>query len=593
MRIDRIDPPCWFSGMKDTSLQLMVYGNDLKNLVVETSLPVIDKKVLPTPSKHCVIIKLELQSNVPSGEYSVTLTNEDGKSTKYPYHIVARRNRSHNPIDASDVIYLLMPDRFARSTQKELLSDIDVTNPSGWHGGNIRGIIEQLDYIKDLGVTAIWLTPVFENKNPSQKKDGKVYETYHGYSITNFYDVDKHYGNLRDYSELVVEAHRRGLKVIKDVVFNHCSINHPWLKNLPQKDWINGIDDTHRQLTNYSVTTIFDKYASASDKTATVNGWFTDSMPDLNLKNPEVLKYLTQMTIWWIETADIDAIRMDTYLYSDFDAMQEWQRRLDLEYPGFSIIAETWVPDAPYTARIQHEIFNANQTKAPCIIMDFAFQKRLEKTFYNGDVRENKETEMYDHFVNDFLYDDPANTLAFIDNHDLPRWMSVNKGVKRLKQALAILMTSPRIPQLYYGTEILMAGDGQDSGHGNYREDMFDKFDVSAQTMQENEMLFFIRKLLAWRRKSLAVSKGEMIHFVPRNGVYVYFRKYMNESIMVILNHKDETIRIEIDRYSDCLSDFDTAFDIISEKYINIRNKYILINGGDFYILNLYKNGKC
>ena len=587
MRIDRIDPPCWFSGMKDTSLQLMVYGNDLKNVVLETSLPVIDKKVLPTTSKHCVIIKLELQSNVPSGEYSVTLTNEDGKSIQYPYHIIARRNRSHNPIDASDVIYLLMPDRFARSAKQEQSSDIDVTNPNGWHGGNIRGIIEQLDYIKDLGVTAIWLTPVFENENPSQKKDGNVYETYHGYAITNFYDVDKHYGNLRDYCELVVEAHRKGLKVIKDVVFNHCSINHPWLKNLPQEDWINGIYDTPRQLTNYSVTTIFDKYASASDKAVTVNGWFTDSMPDLNLRNPDVLKYLTQMTIWWIETADIDAIRMDTYLYSDFDAMQDWQRRMDLEYPGFSIIAETWVPDAPYTARIQHEILNSNKTKVPCIIMDFAFQKRLEKTFYNGDVREKKETEMYDHFVNDFLYDDPVNTLAFIDNHDLPRWLSVNKGVKKLKQALAILMTSPRIPQLYYGTEILMSGDEKGTGDGNYREDMFDKFSEKTRSRKESEMLKYIKKLLNWRKNSLAVTKGRMIHYVPENGCYVYFRQYEDECVMVIFNTRSQELKLDASRFKECLNGKQMGVDIITEDSCNLIDGVISVSGIECKILNI------
>ncbi len=573
--------------MKDTSLQMMIYGNNLTDVKFETTLPIIDNSVSLTFGCNCVIVNFTLQKDVPSGEYSVTLTNAEGKSIQYPYHIVARRNRLHNPIDTSDVIYLIMPDRYARSTQKELPSDIDVINPNGWHGGNIRGVIEQLDYIKDLGVTAIWLTPVFENDNPSQKKDGNVYETYHGYSITNFYDVDKHYGNLRDYCELVVEAHRRGLRVIKDVVFNHCSINHPWLKNLPQKDWINGIDDTHRQLTNYSVTTIFDKYASASDKVATVNGWFTDSMPDLNLRNPDVLKYLTQMTIWWIETADVDAIRMDTYLYSDFDAMQKWQRRMDLEYPSFSIIAETWVPDAPYTARIQQTIFNANKTKAPCIIMDFAFQKRLEKTFYNGDVRENKETEMYDHFVNDFLYEDPVNTLAFIDNHDLPRWLSINKGVKQFKQALAILMTSPRIPQLYYGTEILMAGDGKGTGDGNYREDMFDKFSEKTRSRKENEMLKYIKKLLNWRKNSQAVYKGRMIHYVPENGCYVYFRQYENECVMVISNARKQELKLDVSRFKECLSGKQLGIDIITEDSCNLVDGVISVPGKECKILNI------
>jgi len=589
MQIDRIEPLCWFSGMKDTSLQLMVYGNNLMDVKFETTLPIIDNSVSLTFGCNCVIVNFSLRSNVPSGEYSVTLTNAEGKSIQYPYHIVARRNRLHNPIDTSDVIYLLMPDRFARSTQQELLPDVDVKNPNGWHGGNIRGVIEHLDYIKDLGVTAIWLTPVFENDNPSQKKDGNVYETYHGYSITNFYDVDKHYGNLRDYCELVVEAHRRGLRVIKDVVFNHCSINHPWLKNLPQKDWINGIDYTHRQLTNYSVTTIFDKYASASDKVATVNGWFTDSMPDLNLRNPDVLKYLTQMTIWWIETADIDAIRMDTYLYSDFDAMQKWQRRMDLEYPGFSIIAETWVPDAPYTARIQQAIFNANKTKAPCIIMDFAFQKRLEKTFYNGDVRENKETEMYDHFVNDFLYDDPVNTLAFIDNHDLPRWLSVNKGVKKLKQALAILMTSPRIPQLYYGTEILMSGDEKGTGDGNYREDMFDKFSVENLSVRQKGMLAYVKKLLNWRKNSKAITQGTMVHYVPFNGCYTYFRRYQKECVIVISNLTNQKRVIDMQRFKSHIRECTTAIDIMTNKKYDLR-KEIPLSGSKSIILSLECN---
>lgn len=584
MQVDRIDPPCWFTGMKDASLQLVIYGNNLTDIKFHTILPVLDNNPSPVYGRNCIIVNLTLQPDAPSGEYTVTLTNAEGKSIQYPYHIITRRNKSHKPIDASDVVYLVVPDRFARSTKQKLLPDVDVSNPNAWHGGNIRGIIEQLNYIQDLGVTAIWLTPVFENDNTPEDIDGKVYDTYHGYSITNFYDVDKHLGCIEDYCELVVAAHRRGLKVIKDIVFNHCSINHPWLKNLPHVDWINGIDKSYREVTNYSVTTIFDKYASVYDKGTTVNGWFTDSMPDLNLRNPDVLKYLTQVTIWWIETADIDAIRMDTYLYSDFDAMQEWQRRIDLEYPGFSIIAETWVPDAPYTAKIQHEML---KTCAPCIIMDFAFQKRLEKAFYKGDVRENKETEMYDHFVSDFLYDDPVNTLAFIDNHDLPRWLSVNKDVKKLKQALAILMTSPRIPQLYYGTEVLMAGDGQGIGHGNYREDMFEKFSENTRSRKENEMLNYIKKLLNWRKNSQAVTKGPMIHYVPVDGCYVYARQYENECIMIISNLNNKKVMIDFARFKECTKGKRDAINVITGELVDLSLEKLLIQGNESLILNL------
>ena len=586
MQIDRIDPPCWFSGMKDTSLQLMIYGDNLTDAKFQTTLPILDNSISLTYGRNCVVVNLDLLEDIPAGDYTLTLTNAEGWSVQHTYHIIARRNSLHKPVDASDVVYLVVPDRFARSTKQEHLRDVDVSNPNAWHGGNIRGIIEQLNYIQDLGVTAIWLTPVFENDNTPEDIDGKVYDTYHGYSITNFYDVDKHLGCIEDYCELVVEAHRRGLKVIKDIVFNHCSINHPWLKNLPYVDWINGINKSHREVTNYSVTTIFDKYASAYDKGTTVNGWFTDSMPDLNLRNPDVLKYLTQMTIWWIETAYIDAIRMDTYLYSDFDAMQEWQRRIDLEYPGFSIIAETWVPDAPYTAKIQHEIIKNNRSCAPCIIMDFAFQKRLEKTFYKGDVRENKETEMYDHFVSDFLYDDPVNTLAFIDNHDLPRWLSVNKDVKKLKQALAILMTSPRIPQLYYGTEVLMAGDGQGTGHGNYREDMFDKFSEKDRSPKENDMLNYIKKLLNWRKNSKAVTYGSMIHYVPFDGCYVYFRRFSKECVMVLSNLTDKKIAIDMQRFKDQIEQSASAKEILTDKKYDL-SKQIALSGNRSIILSL------
>ena len=586
MEINRIEPRCWFTGMKDTLLQLMVYGKDLSSYKVRTTLPCRSVTVVPSDNSDCSVIYIDLLKDAVAGNY-LLIFEKDSIVVHIDYELKPKVDRDYSKctITNSDVVYLIMVDRFAKSSTIK----VSKSGSDDWHGGDIGGIIERLDYLQDLGVTALWLTPVFKNSNNPYRIDDKRFATYHGYSATDFYDVDKHFGNLDDYKSLVEKAHSKGLKIIKDVIFNHCSINHRWLKSEPLPGWLNRYTKGQKcEKTNYKVTTVFDPYHSMVDIKDTVEGWFTETMPDLNLSNEHVLKYLTQMTIWWIETTGIDSIRMDTYLYSDFRSMMKWQERIVEEYPGFSVIAETWVPEASYTARIQNEIEKSVSSHNSTIVMDFAFQKRLEACYGNKSIYD-REAQMYSHFVNDFLYVNPMSTLALIDNHDLPRWLAVNKSFKKMKQALAVLLTSPRIPQIYYGTEVLLSGDGKGTGDGNYRQDMFGKFDASQLSNSEAEMLDYVRRVLNWRKTSLAVAKGEMLHYIPQQGVYVYFRFYGDERVMVILNNTNKIVKLDTSMYYEGLDGALSGYDIITGQNLSLESE-VLIKGNDVYILNLYKN---
>lgn len=490
------------------------------------------------------------------------------------------------PITSSDVVYLIMPDRFACSDKA--LSDryVDRTKESYWHGGNIRGLIDHLDYISDLGVTAIWLTPILENNNPIE---GGIYTSYHGYGITNFECVDPHLGTKEDYKELVEKAHSLGLKVIFDFVMNHCGIGHNWLEYKP--GWINRVDSYEApRTTNYNTTPVLGAYSSLFDIETTVKGWFTPNMPDINLANPEVLKYFKDVIDDWIEECNFDAIRLDTYQYSDGKAMQEWQQHIYEKHPGVSIIAETWVPIAAYTAEVQKKCDVANNL----IVMDFAFQKAIEKAFSRKKGLE-QERALYDHFACDFLYNDARKTLAFLDNHDLVRWFFKHKNIDQAKQAIGILLTVPRIPQILYGTEIMSSGDNKGNGDGNWRNDFpggWKEDEVNMFTQEgrhTNEIIddfwSFVQRLLTWRKTSQAVINGKMVQFLPQNGVYVYSRFTENERIIVIVNLSKRMQYVDLKRYSEILGDCHVGLDVVSDKEIYLTEGYIEIKKNNIIIL--------
>ena len=590
MEIRKIYPPCWFANMDNPKLQLIIKGDDLANARITVGCE-LEHKIISHTNNY-IVLDVDTSKVKSNTSYKLQL-KRNGEVEAKEYKILPRRNKRIETLSMKDVIYLLMPDRFALTNNKQCLEKnvIDKNTPDCWHGGTLKGMTNHVGDIADMGFTAIWHTPVFENKQ-EVTKDTKYYN-YHGYAITDFYKIDSHFGYIDDYCEFVDKAHKKGLKVIMDMVFNHCGIDHPFVKTPPVKDWFNNLGEGERKLTNYSPLSAYDKYASEYDKEHFVRGWFTQDMPDINLSNDIVVDYMTQMSIWWIETADIDAFRIDTYPYAGVEYMQQWQRRLYAEYPQFPILSEAWVGETEYTAKMQNDNLAAIP-ESTMTFMDFAFQRRLSETPIK-----NKAREIYSHFALDFVYTNPHNLLAFLDNHDVARWLYKHPSVEGLKQAIGLLLTIPRIPQIYYGTEILMAGDGNGFSDGNMRQDYpWDR----VLTTEQQDFKAYICKLLKWRKDCKAITEGEMVHFVPLDGkIYVYFR-YLRDNnenvddsnvVMVVVNFSEENKEVDLCRFKEMLpiSICDLWHDVICDKEVSLNSMTsIMIKSNGIIILERNKN---
>ena len=590
MEITKIYPPCWFAKMNNPILQLVICGGDLTNAHVDImGCPKLKNEII-TISNNYIVLNVDTSDAKSNTTYRLQL-KRNGETVEEEYKFLPRRNKAFEALSMKDAIYLLMPDRFAITDSKHCLKRnvIDENNPDCWHGGTLEGMKAHIGDIADMGFTAIWHTPVFENKQ--EVTNGTKYYSYHGYAITDFYEIDPHFGNIGDYCDFVDAAHKKGLKVIMDMVFNHCGIDHPFVKNPPVKDWFNDLGEGTCKLTNYSPLSAYDKYASEYDKEHFVRGWFTQDMPDLNLSNDIVLDYMTQMSIWWIETTGIDAFRIDTYPYVGVEYMQEWQRRLYAEYPQFPILSEAWVGETEYTAKMQSDNLKAIP-ESTMTFMDFAFQRRISETPIK-----NKARKIYSHFALDFVYKNSQNLLAFIDNHDVVRWLYKHPSIEELKQAIGLLLTIPRIPQIYYGTEILMVGDGKGDTDGNMRQDYhWDRF----LTAEQKDFQVYIAKLLKWRRGCKAITEGEMMHFVPLDGkVYVYFRYLKDDNgnindanvVMVVVNFSEENDEVNLCRFKEILSVCELWNDVIDNKVrlLNSMNS-INIKANGIIILESNKN---
>lgn len=590
MQINKIEPPYWYIGLAKiiNNLHIMIYGEDLNDVEVETDLAHIGNiTTTQDADSHYSIFHLNIDPNaVVVGEYEFRLSKQK-QYAHFNYKILNEKENNIEKVTPKDVLYLIMPDRFshAKSTNP-VAKDVDRQNPNGWHGGNIQGVKNHLDYLCDLGVTALWLTPIAENKMAPVKEKRKKYEFYHGYAATDFYAVDPHFGSLSDYQELVSAAHKKGMKVVMDMVLNHCGISHPWVKHLPTKTWLNESNPDKARRTNYRLTTIVDPYRSYADANDTVKGWFSGNMPDINMEDKEVLNYFIQLSLWWIASTGIDAIRVDTYPYVNLESMKRWQQAIHQVYPKLSIIAEAWVDEPAFTAEVQKR--NSDGDNA-LIVMDFAFQGHLQE-FMLGRNREKSSYALYNHFVYDYLYKDATQTLAFLDNHDMQRWAYLCKDIQKTKQTIGILLTMPRIPQLLYGTELGFKGDGgTDDGNfrqdfpGGWDDDSCNKFLESGRTDEEQEIFHFTKTLLKWRKSSKAITKGTMKHFIPHNGIYAYFRTFKNEKIMVIVNCKNTKGIVDLKQFAEetnhCSkgSDVLTGQEYLIDTLLNINENGILI----------------
>ena len=577
VKVDRIDPTDWYVGMKDPSLQLMVYGEGIGSADVTTDYAGVKvDSIVRLDSPNYLLVYLNLEGAQP-GE--MTLQFKNGKQTKkVKYALKAREKRGEERVGFTnaDVLYMLMPDRFADGDPKNndikgmYPYKIDRTQPSLRHGGDLEGIRQHLDYFKDLGVTTLWFTPVLENNSP----DSNGNSSYHGYATTDYYRVDPRFGTNAEYRKLCDEAHANGLKVVMDMIFNHCGFEHPWLSDMPSKDWLNTpewlearkdktkpeVNDKYLQ-TSYKLTPIVDPYASDVDMKETVEGWFVPTMPDLNQKNPHVMKYLIQNSIWWIETVGIDGIRMDTYPYADADAMAEWMKTLNDEYPNFNVVGETWVTEPPYTAAWQKDSKIAKKNSNLKTVMDFSFYDKI-----NQAKREDTDgfltgmNRVYNNFVYDYIYPNPSSVMAFIENHDTDRFLGNGKDTTALKQALAILLTVNRIPQLYYGTEVLMNGTKEKTdGYvrkdfpGGFPGDTHNAFTAEGRTKAENAMYTWLSRLLHWRQGNDVITKGKQTQFIPYNGVYVIARQHGGKSVMTVVNGTKKPAKLAVKRYAEVI----------------------------------------
>ena len=584
IEINKIDPPHWYVGMKNPSLQVMLYGQGLgsvKDVVVEGA--ALDS-VVYLDSPNYLLVYMNVAQAQP-GEVTLNLLFDECKQV-IPYELRSRDKAPEERIgfDSSDVLYMLMPDRFANGDPSNDniagMSDyqVDRNAPNARHGGDIKGIMDHLDYFNELGVTALWFTPLLENNMKDQHFGNLHHSCYHGYATTDYYKVDPRFGSNEDYRALIDKAHEKGLKIVMDMIFNHCGDEHPWLIEYPTKDWFNYPDYQNNFVqTSYKLTPHVDAYASDYDFSQMNDGWFVLSMPDLNQRNPHVARYLIQNSMWWIESVGIDGIRMDTHPYAHYDAMSQWMKELNEEYPHFAVVGETWCEHPAFTAWWQKD----SKLSAPLnsnlpSVMDFHLWQVVNNHMTaETDGYMTGFNQLYNHFVYDFLYPNPLMVMAFIENHDTDRFLRNGEDITALKQALTLLLTTRRIPQLYYGTEVMMNGT-KNIADGNVRKDFpggwegdaRNLFDAAQRNEMEAEAFNFTSRILHWRKGNDVIAKGDMKHFIPQQGVYVYARMHEGKCVLVLLNGTSKAVELNMKPYAEVLNGATQGHEVITDSTI-------------------------
>lgn len=594
-QIDRVEPPFWYAGMQNPEVQIMFYGKNIAQNDVTVSNNIVISNVRKTENPNYVFVTINTK-NTKAQEVVFSFSKNKKVAFTKNYSLKQRRPNSayRKSYDSSDLIYLIMSDRFANGNPNNDSSPETVEKGNrefsgGRHGGDIEGIINNLDYLKDLGVTAIWPTPINEDND-------KQY-SYHGYGQSDVYKIDPRYGTNEDYLRLSNELHKRDMKNIMDYVTNHWGSEHWMIKDLPTYDWIHQFPGYAQ--TNYRMASQFDPNASKEDFDLCMDGWFVKSMPDLNQSNPLVLNYLIQNAIWWIEYADLDGFRVDTYSYNDKVAIAKWTKSITDEYPNFNIVGEVWMYDQAQMAYWQKDskigaIQNYNSYLPS--VMDFTLQEAIHKGVFNEDKSSwfDGMIKVYNNFTNDFLYPNPNNLLVFFENHDTDRINEVYKNdVKKYKMALALIATIRGIPQIYYGSEIGMAGNKEKGDAdirrdfpGGWKGDANNAFTNEGRTATQKDYFDFSSKLLNWRKNKTVIHSGMTTHYVPDNNVYVYFRHNETETVMVVINNTTEKQTVKTKRFAENIKDFTSGKDILSNTNHDLKNE-LSIEGKSVLILEL------
>ena len=593
MEIKKVAPSFWWAGMKNPELQILLYGENLALSDVSVSGEgIFLKETVRQDNPNYLLLYLDL-SEAKAQTFQILLKNGK-KKLQIPYELKSRVRRGEDVkgFTSEDVLYLIMPDRFANGNPENDVVDgmrekkVDRADAFARHGGDIQGISSHLDYIADLGVTAIWLNPTQENDMESG--------SYHGYAITDYYQIDRRFGSNEDFCALVEKAHEKNLKVVMDMIFNHCGSENYLFKDKPSKDWFNYRSNYVQ--TSFKTASVMDIHASAFEKKIATDGWFTSVMPDFNQRNRHVVRYLIQSSIWWIEYAGINGIRQDTHPYADFDFMSQWCKEVLDEYPYFNIVGETWLNSNVLVSYWQKD----SKLAAPLnsnlpTVMDFPLQALINQAF-------DEETgewggglyKLYDYQTQDLVYANPMNLLTFLDNHDTSRFAQTDemaKNLKRYKQAMVFLLTTRGIPQIYYGTEILMTGDkGKGDGDlrkdfpGGWQGDTRNCFAKNGRTALENEAFEFTRQLLNWRKGNQVIGKGSLKHYSIQNGVYVYQREFNGKSVVIIMNGTDDSKELDLAPYQEILPR-ENALDVLTGKNVNLSGK-LCLDGRENLILN-------
>ena len=594
-QIDKVEPPFWYENMTNNQVQIMFYGKNIAQNTVTVSNGVVITQVQKTENPNYVFVTIDLK-NITAQDLMFTFKNGK-KSFNQSYSIKKRKENSRNrkSFDSSDMMYLIMPDRFANGNEKNdsdsnLQEKANRSLPGGRHGGDIQGIINNLDYLQSLGVTALWSTPLCEDND-------KGY-SYHTYGQSDVYKIDARYGTNEEYVRLSSEMKKRNMKLVKDYVTNHWGAEHWMFKDMPTYDWFHQFPGFKQS--NYRMTTQYDTNASAIDAKLCMDGWFVPSMPDLNQSNPLVLNYLTQNAIWWIEYADLDGFRVDTYSYNDKAGIAKWTKAITDEYPYFNIVGEVWMHDQAQISYWQKDSpiakIQSYNSYLPSV-MDFTMHDVFGNVFNEDNTNWNDGMfKFYENFVNDFLYDNPNNLLIFAENHDTNRFnQNYKNDLNKYKMAMTILATMRGIPQLYYGSEIAMSGD-KGKGDADIRQDFpggwaSDKnnaFTASGRTAEQSKYFDFTAKVFNWRKSKSVIHNGKLMHYLPDNNVYVYFRYNDSESVMVVVNNSKDKQTVKLDRFKESLASYSSGKDIISDANFDLKSE-LSIDGKSSLILELKK----
>lgn len=577
--IKHIEPLSWWTNMQSNDLQIMVHGEGIGALTPEFSHAALTINHVHRPKNpNYLFIDVTLSDALKPGDYALDFYLDQRKvlTKQYRFNSRNRHSAAAQSFTPRDVIYLVTPDRFANGDQNNdqvayLSEGVARNEKGGRHGGDIQGIINQLEYIAEMGFSQLWTNPMIENNQPSY--------SYHGYSATNFYKIDPRFGTNELYRQLSDKAQEKGIGLIKDVVLNHIGSKHWWLTDLPMDNWLNYQNQPYTG-THHRRESLHDPHATNKDQALFANGWFVPSMPDLNQTNPFVSTYLIQNTLWWIEFANLSGLRVDTYSYSDKNFLTAWTKRITTEYPNINIVGEEWTTNPAIVAYWQRGKMNQDgyQSYLPSV-MDFPFQDALVNALTQQESWNAGLTQLYQSLANDFLYADPYNLVTFTDNHDMSRiYTQLNEDMALYKMAMSILFTTRGIPQVFYGTEIAMTNRGTDDHGiirsdfpGGWQKDHANVFKRQHLTKTQAEALAFTKTILNWRKQAPAIHQGKLVHYAPNEGVYVYGRLLNDhQKVMVIVNKNTQPVTFNPTDFAEIIGASTQALNALNDEVFSL-----------------------